>query len=179
MSSTNEELTFDTVKQSPDLEAQLGPLRALVEHLHAKNIALEETEKVSQMLSEDNEKAILILETKCKTLEKEKGDAQRIIEETLNGANLSNKSFDELEIIEHKLRNALNIIILQEESIIKKKLSVEEEKMTCVICQIETKSVLLMPCRHMCVCKACSLRHEMDKCPLCRQTIKEKIDVYA
>jgi len=119
------------------------------------------------------------MEKKCENLEKEKNTAQSVIEETLDGVNLSNKSLVDLEVIESRLRIGLQKIVKQKELMIRNKLSSEEEKMTCVICQIETKTVLLMPCRHLCVCKDCSLRHEMDKCPLCRQPVRDKIDVYA
>jgi len=177
--SEDEDVSYDPAQQSTSLGSQLEPLRALVEHLHEKNLALEEAEKVMQMQSKDTEIALSIMEKKCENLEKERDNVQRIVEETLDGVNLPNKSLDDLEVIEARLRKALRGVILQKEIIIRNKLSSEEEKMTCVICQMETKTVLLMPCRHMCVCKGCSLRHEMDRCPMCRQPVEDKIDVYA
>mmetsp|Transcript_7573 Transcript_7573/g.11336 ORF Transcript_7573/g.11336 Transcript_7573/m.11336 type:complete len:402 (+) Transcript_7573:39-1244(+) len=41
--------------------------------------------------------------------------------------------------------------------------SAEDE---CVICLTDSKSCILIPCRHFCVCNRC-FRH-IDKCPICR-----------
>lgn len=41
----------------------------------------------------------------------------------------------------------------------------------CVVCLSEFQQVLLLPCRHMCVCRQCLSR--IDKCPICRQTYSE------
>jgi hypothetical protein len=50
---------------------------------------------------------------------------------------------------------------------------------TCVVCMATPKTVLLMPCRHLCVCKACSDKLTPDRtCPMCRNSIVEKITVF-
>ena len=51
----------------------------------------------------------------------------------------------------------------------------------CVICQEREKTVLLMPCRHLCLCNACGSveNHRIKNCPLCRREIVSKLDVYA
>ncbi|KAJ5071639.1 hypothetical protein M0811_10048 [Anaeramoeba ignava] len=36
----------------------------------------------------------------------------------------------------------------------------------CVICLENRRNVVLIPCRHMCVCQKCL--HHIDKCPICR-----------
>ena len=36
----------------------------------------------------------------------------------------------------------------------------------CVVCMSEPKSIILMPCRHVCVCFECV--QLLDKCPVCR-----------
>ncbi len=41
----------------------------------------------------------------------------------------------------------------------------------CVVCLSESQQVVLLPCRHMCVCRQCLSR--IDKCPICRQTYSE------
>lgn len=50
----------------------------------------------------------------------------------------------------------------------------------CVICQDQPKSVVLLPCRHLCLCRNCSyhLRSYRSNCPLCRKTFRETIQVY-
>ncbi|KAF4669411.1 hypothetical protein FOZ61_004174 [Perkinsus olseni] len=54
--------------------------------------------------------------------------------------------------------------------------SLKDESL-CVVCQTELRTVVLMPCRHMCVCTRCSERLGSE-CPLCRDHIKERLKVF-
>jgi hypothetical protein len=49
----------------------------------------------------------------------------------------------------------------------------------CVICLDNEKSVLLMPCRHLCVCEECANRANLARCPVCRDRIEQTIKVFA
>ena len=59
----------------------------------------------------------------------------------------------------------------------------------CCICQENPKSVLLLPCRHLCVCEeCCGLNLELtsrlhwpvlEKCPVCRSSISQKMKVFS
>lgn len=40
----------------------------------------------------------------------------------------------------------------------------------CVVCLSERKSVILMPCLHMCICSGCN--RQIDRCPVCRSPIE-------
>ena len=81
------------------------------------------------------------------------------------------KSLQELQSYERQVKNVL-------ERIEKAKQELEEEKL-CVICRESTKEVLIMPCRHLCVCKDCGHRVELERCPLCREAIAERISVFS
>ncbi|XP_055299819.1 baculoviral IAP repeat-containing protein 3 [Sitodiplosis mosellana] len=51
----------------------------------------------------------------------------------------------------------------------------------CVICQDKVKSIVLLPCRHLCLCQECfrQLRRYRRECPMCREPYEHSIQVYA
>ena len=67
---------------------------------------------------------------------------------------------------------------------LKKIVDDEKERRMCVVCQDRSKSVLILPCRHMCLCVDCgnqiarSRSRERRKCPLCRSKINTIMNVY-
>ena len=40
----------------------------------------------------------------------------------------------------------------------------------CVICMTDPRDTIVLPCRHMCLCRGCAevLRYQTNKCPICR-----------
>ena len=52
----------------------------------------------------------------------------------------------------------------------------------CVICLNERKTVVLLPCKHLCVCVSCSknLRNanQNETCPICRTEIESLLEVF-
>eukprot|EP01062_Namystynia_karyoxenos_P052966 TRINITY_DN4268_c0_g2_i1.p1 TRINITY_DN4268_c0_g2~~TRINITY_DN4268_c0_g2_i1.p1 ORF type:complete len:467 (+),score=134.06 TRINITY_DN4268_c0_g2_i1:93-1403(+) len=61
------------------------------------------------------------------------------------------------------------------------KVTKAEGSEACSICMENKKTVVLLPCRHLCLCAACVrdvLKLDAPSCPLCRQPITDIIDVY-
>jgi hypothetical protein len=57
--------------------------------------------------------------------------------------------------------------------------AVEEDTcMSCVICQDATKRILLLPCKHVCLCIGCSEKEKPTECPMCRAKISEMTEVF-
>lgn len=56
----------------------------------------------------------------------------------------------------------------------------ERESRLCVVCQDEVKCVILLPCRHLCLCDACTfaITRRREGCPVCRQRIRETMKVF-
>lgn len=67
----------------------------------------------------------------------------------------------------------------EQTALIKNCIGNQNEQRMCVVCQDKEKSVVLLPCRHMCVCAACSEHAQLKNCPLCREAIAHKISVFA
>jgi len=49
----------------------------------------------------------------------------------------------------------------------------EQDDAACVVCFVNPKAVMLLPCRHLCVCEECLPK--IDKCPLCRKPMVENV----
>ncbi|XP_033163596.1 uncharacterized protein LOC117143183 [Drosophila mauritiana] len=51
----------------------------------------------------------------------------------------------------------------------------------CVVCMTQSRNVVVMPCRHLCLCKECSMQLTLlleDRCPVCRHNITSFLSVY-
>lgn len=164
---------FDSVsvRDSETLQRQLDLMNSLQE----ENFSLKEEVRAGKTIVSNTEKALSILEQRISVKDK----ALKSADELINGSNLSKHSMEQLIEMENKLRHAMDMIARQKETLLESRLTEQEEKNLCVICQAETKTVLLLPCRHLCTCKECSERAELVNCPLCRTLITQKIDVFA
>ncbi len=67
---------------------------------------------------------------------------------------------------------------------LEKVLENERDRRMCVVCQDQFKNVLVLPCKHMCLCIDCAHQiararnHARRVCPLCRSRIITVMDVY-
>lgn len=50
------------------------------------------------------------------------------------------------------------------------------EQRTCRVCRTNMSCILLLPCRHLCLCKDCESR--LEKCPLCKSAKNASVQVY-
>jgi len=52
---------------------------------------------------------------------------------------------------------------------------------TCVICLTDIRNVLLLPCRHLCLCGTCAenLKYQSANCPICRIPFRALLQVNA
>mmetsp|Transcript_126399 Transcript_126399/g.223914 ORF Transcript_126399/g.223914 Transcript_126399/m.223914 type:complete len:383 (-) Transcript_126399:63-1211(-) len=48
-----------------------------------------------------------------------------------------------------------------------------EDEQACVVCSEQRKSVLFMPCRHLCTCEHCAVK--LSACPICRAPIEDSV----
>jgi hypothetical protein len=57
----------------------------------------------------------------------------------------------------------------------------EEDEYLCVVCEESKKQVILLPCKHMCLCKNCAtgcLFKTLNECPMCRAKIEDSMEVF-
>ncbi len=57
-----------------------------------------------------------------------------------------------------------------------------DENLQCCVCFDNKKEILILPCRHLCICEKCSEgtgAASISKCPVCRCAISQKLKVYS
>jgi len=56
----------------------------------------------------------------------------------------------------------------------------EREDKLCVICQDKEKCIMILPCRHLCICQDCQgpLQRQNNNCPICRKPVRQTIKAY-
>lgn len=61
-----------------------------------------------------------------------------------------------------------------------RQLEQEREDKLCVICHDHFKCVILLPCRHFCLCQTCvdTIQESNPICPLCRHFVTDSLKVY-
>ncbi|KAF0696755.1 Aste57867_12514 [Aphanomyces stellatus] len=90
----------------------------------------------------------------------------RDLEDTLDTALYKARAIKEQKIVEQ--RQALD-----------RQVEVHQELKLCVVCMATEKTILCLPCRHVCMCEACANHEQMQRCPICRLEIEEKMLIYA
>jgi len=47
----------------------------------------------------------------------------------------------------------------------------------CVICLDGPKTIVLFPCKHLCLCSKCSVGNALKTCPICMKEVEYKLDI--
>ncbi|CAN0256025.1 unnamed protein product, partial [Scytosiphon promiscuus] len=47
-----------------------------------------------------------------------------------------------------------------------------------LVTQDAEHAVLLLPCRHLCLCTGCSVKQDVRTCPVCRADINERLTIF-
>lgn len=87
------------------------------------------------------------------------------------------KSSDLENVLEVALPAALRIHaeMLGRCKTVQQQLSNELEHRLCVVCRDREKSVLFVPCHHVCVCETCRGRLRPYRCPMCQEPVQMHI----
>ena len=90
-----------------------------------------------------------------------------------------NLDFKEGEIVPHLLQQ--KIFLNGQSYIVQEIYGVESSQGgECVVCMSEPRNVVVLPCRHMCLCSLCAdiYRIKTNKCPICRGPSRSFIKVF-
>lgn len=170
-------------------QQELSELRAVVEllsqkeQLHEKTIASDgqqPSESESKLLAR-----IQVLETKCKHLSGKELDSleqqqldelEKTTQETLRSISAAKVHLNVFIRVVNVLIHTQHSLLLKQVEALKKANDKLLEQQQCPICAERNIDTVLLPCRHRCICAACS--KTLEKCPLCRQLIAERIELY-
>lgn len=92
---------------------------------------------------------------------------------------LKEMTLEQCNQLEKDLKQSLDNLSKRKEALIALELQHQSEQRLCVICVEKDKSVLLLPCRHLCLCDKCAEYDNMTACPLCRRPIAHRISVFS
>jgi len=56
--------------------------------------------------------------------------------------------------------------------------SASDDEHLCVVCEDAKKQVIILPCRHMCLCSNCANFEKIKECPMCRAKVEDSMTVY-
>lgn len=134
-------------------------------------------EELSRSLSGGLKPSLALLLSKTNEL------SQLLLKLSLDESELA-KSIDSDFVKVMSLNDAFSLQLkkVREMSVVSRKKFLQHN--FCVICQCEPKSVVLMPCKHMCCCNVCAneiLKKNSSQhptCPICRTHVTEGVAVF-
>ena len=96
-----------------------------------------------------------------------------------SGRGLQFFNMSKCEQLEATLKNTLEAVEARKKEIVRESESAQNEQRLCVICCNEERTIVLLPCRHLCLCAPCSQHGSLIDCPLCRKHIQHKFSVFS
>ena len=156
-------------RRCEDLERQYNDASRLIKTLeqkekHARDQVKSEIHKQWQM------------EEKLKASNEKIADLSKKLDRIqCEDSYLCDRGPTELDEIESELKTALERISKERA----RRLQDHMDPHLCVVCMENRKTILIMPCRHLCLCKDCSSLSNMTNCPLCRKLIENRIGVFS
>ena len=102
--------------------------------------------------------------------------------DTSGGRDLGETTSERAERLDRELRQARDMIRQMEEARSASSSGQQQEeedlrtRVTCVVCMVNRRSVVLKPCNHFAVCSTCADR--LEKCPICTRDITGKEAIY-
>jgi len=177
-SSSKDSFELISDVQKLDVSDQISTLRKeLKKALQERDVAQARAEAVKEQSSKMwNE--LMAAEQTLRRVRKERDESVASLER-LQAKTLHDMTLSAIEALETDLKGFLTETTKQKEKLIKDQLDNKSEQRLCVICQEDEKCVLILPCRHLCLCEPCSQRPELKKCPLCRKEIQQTLHVFS
>jgi len=136
----------------------------------------EEIEQLEEKLEKHTEESLQEIDELHVMLAKERSknldcDILQTLPQIINQAAIEKMDEEKLLCLETLLKDFL----LKIEN---KKADIRSKEERCCICYENRKSVVFLPCRHLCTCKKCMLNSSLAKCPICCCEIQEKIEIF-
>ena len=103
----------------------------------------------------------------------------------LSDDQIDNASEEDLAYCIGKLEYSVTRLRTQMSKLQQMRSKTRDDSALCCVCQDGAKTVLLLPCRHLCVCENCSSatdsrrRRLLRCCPICRETVEEMMKIYS
>mmetsp|Transcript_28535 Transcript_28535/g.37025 ORF Transcript_28535/g.37025 Transcript_28535/m.37025 type:complete len:349 (-) Transcript_28535:210-1256(-) len=137
--------------------------------------------KLKETISEKEFFAANALKYKQELGRKEKEDGLKVLLRLTTIDALQKLSPSKIDALENTLEEA----VLSVRQFQKKLVTKQKQESYCCICNDAAKSIVLLPCNHLCVCEKCyrntssSQSLKIEKCPICRQAVQDILHVYS
>jgi len=161
-------------KKLHQLETQNQRQTKQLVKLQAELLKEKDTSINLEILNKQSKAKIIELEcAQTMTVSSEKDeDVVEGIARLMNKTPLNQTGLKKLSDLEKMFQSYLQEITLAKEDI-------KEREELCCICMELKKTVVFLPCKHMCACANCAYSHSLEKCPICCCEITERLVIFS